>query len=179
MVARIAVMPVLTLVVALGTMVSGRVAPAPAAGHAVTAATPAPHAWQTALQAMDRELAADAIGAAELAWREAYIHAIRSREWAPLLAVGEAALRIGDHVDARRTYRARARESWLTALFRAQDRRSVHGVLDVTEAFGRLGDTGVVVQGLRIADRLTALDRSDDAVGRAVAVRKRLVPGVS
>jgi hypothetical protein len=179
MVARIAVMPVLALVVTLGTMLSGRAAPAPAAGHAVAAETPVPHAWKTSLHTMDRAIAATDTAAAELAWRDAYIHAIRSREWDALLAVGEGALRIGDHVGAKQPYRARARASWLTALFRAQDRRSVHGVLDVAEAFGRLGDTAVVVQGLRMADRLASLDGNADATGRAVAVRKRLVPGMS
>ena len=62
------------------------------------------------------------------------------------------------------------------ALFRARDHQSLDGVLAVTEAFGRLGDTAVVLQALRIAEGMAGRDTSKDVRQRALAVRKRLLP---
>jgi hypothetical protein len=131
-------------------------------------------AWQIALETMDRALAAGNISGAEMAWRHAYGLAIRSRQWPPLLAAGDGALRIGDHVLVKRPYRARAADAWRTALFLARAQQSVDGVLQVAEAFARLGDAEGVTQVLRIADGLAATDPSGEARRRVLDARQRL-----
>jgi hypothetical protein len=176
MIARTAVLPLLGVAVILGVITSGRGAPAPVVPQTVPADKSTTPAWQTSLRTMDRALAVRDIRAAESAWRDAYGHAIRSRRWEALLAVGEASLRIGDRWMLRQPYKARAREAWLRALFRARDQHSLDGVLEVTEAFRRLGDTGGVLKALRVADTMAGRDASDDARQRALAVRKRLLP---
>lgn len=175
-IARTAVLPLLGIAVILGVITSGRGAPPPVVLETVPADKPTTPAWQTSLGTMDRALAGRDIPAAESAWRDAYGHAIRSRRWPALLAVGDASLRIGDRSMRREPYEGLAREAWLRALFQARDQHSLDGVLEVTEAFGRLGDTGVVRQALRIADSMAGRDGSEDARERALAVRKRLLP---
>jgi hypothetical protein len=173
-IARTAPLSLLAVAVLLFAMTSARVGDAPAR-QVVADQKPAPPAWQTALQTMDRALVARDISAAEIAWHHAHGLAIHSRQWNALLAVGEAALRIGEHVAVRQPYRARAREAWLSALLRAREQRALDGVLAVAEAFGSLGDTNVVVQALHIADALAAHDASGDAQRRVVVVRTRLL----
>ena len=173
-IARTAPLSLLAVAVLLFAMTSARVGDAPAR-QVVADQKPAPPAWQTALQAMDRALVAGDISAAEIAWHHAHGLAIHSRQWNALLAAGEAALRIGEHVVVRQPYRARAREAWLSALLRAREQRALDGVLAVAEAFGSLGDTTVVVQALRIADALAAHDASGDAQRRVAVVRTRLL----
>ena len=46
-------------------------------------------AGQTSLKTMGRALAIGDVRAAESAWRDAYGHAIRTRQWESPLAVGE------------------------------------------------------------------------------------------
>jgi hypothetical protein len=145
--------------------------------QAVAGEVPAPPAWQISLEGMVRALTARDITAAEIARRNAYSDAIRNRSWEAPLAAGEGSLRIGDHVVARQLYRARAREAWLSALFYARARRSVHGVLRVTEAFVTRGDTDVAAPTLTIADNLAAFDASGDARRNVLTVRNRLLPG--
>lgn len=171
-IARTAPLSLLAVAVLFFAMTSARVGDAP---QVVADQKPAPPAWQTALQTMDRALVARDISAAEFAWRDAYGHAIGSRQWDALVAVGEGALRIGDHVATRQPYRERAREVWLRALFRARHQRALDGVLTTAEAFGSLRDTDVVIQALHIADALAAHDASGDAQRRVVVVRTRLL----
>jgi len=132
--------------------------------------------WETSVDAIDQALATCNISGAEIAWRNGYGAAIRSRQWEGLLALGEASLRIADCVHLRQPYRARAREVWRDALFRARKQRSVDGVLKITEAFATLGDTDAVIQALRIADRLAADDATGDARRRVAATREHVLP---
>jgi hypothetical protein len=129
-------------------------------------------AWQSALDTMDRALAAGDIGGAEMAWRHACRLAIRSRQWQALLAAGDGSLRIGDRVQLGQPYRARARAVWRDALFRARAQHSIEGALRVADAFARLGDT----QALGIADDVAAADASGAARRRVLEVRQRLTP---
>lgn len=171
------------LIVAMGTalaMVAARrtspmlVAPR-AAAEAVGAETRP--AWQMALDTMDRALAAGSISGAEMAWRNAYGFAIRSRQWQALVAAGDGSLRIGERLPVKRPYRARAAEAWRAALFLARAQHSVDGVLSVAEGFGRLGDGEGLTQVLRIADGLAAADPGGEARRRVLEVRNRLTPG--
>jgi len=173
------------LIVAMGTALTMVPAPrtsrmlvAPRAAAEAVGAETRP-AWQTALDTMDRALAADDISGAEMAWRNAYGLAIRSRQWEALLAAGDGSLRIADHVLVKQPYRARAAEAWRAALFRARAQRSVDGVLRVAEGFGRLGDAEGLTQVLRIADGLAAADPSGEAQRRVLDVRNRLIPTAS
>jgi hypothetical protein len=88
--------------------------------------------------------------------REAYIDAMRSGEWRDLIDVGDAALRIGEVEGFAETPRGAARQSYLTALYRAEAQRAVEGVLRVAEAFAALGDhaavEGCVAIAYRVAD---------------------------
>ena len=133
-------------------------------------------AWQTALATMDRALAAENISGAEMAWRNAYGHAIRSRQWQALLAAGDGSLRIADHVLVKQPYRARAADAWRAALFLARTQRSMDGVLGVAEGFARLGDKEGLTQVLHIADGLAAADPSGEARRRVLEARQRLTP---
>ena len=135
--------------------------------------------WETALDSMDRAVAAGDTSGAERAWRNAYRLALHSRQWQALLAVGEDSLRISDHVLVKQPYRARAREAWRDALFRAGAQHSVEGLLRVAEAFARLGDTHVVTQALRIADGVAAADASGTARRRVLEARQRLTPPIA
>ena len=83
-------------------------------------------------------------GRAIHAWRDAYGLALGSRDWAAMLLVGDAALRI-DAVTSRPSghptgFRAEARQAYLVALFRARDARAPEGVARVASAFEALGD---------------------------------------
>ncbi len=177
-IARTAVLPVLAMAVTVAVLISAHVGPSPAS-PAAAQSTPADPTWQTALEAMDRALDARDISAAEVAWRDAYVHAFRSRQWDALFAVGTGALRIGDHVAVQQPYRARARQLWLSALFRARQQRAVDGAIATAEAFAALGDVEAVKQALHIADQVAALDASGDAARRVASVRGRLRPGAA
>ena len=170
------------LIVAMGTALAMVTAPrtssmlvAPHAAAEGVGAETEP-AWQTALATMDRALAAENISGAEMAWRNAYGHAIRSRQWQALLAAGDGSLRIADHVLVKQPYRARAADAWRAALFLARTQRSMDGVLGVAEGFARLGDKEGLTQVLHIADGLAAADPSGEARRRVLEARQRLTP---
>jgi len=175
--ARVAVWPV--LIVALGTAGTlvtwspmlrtsiGIGASAEAVGAATTDAS------QTALEAMDRALAARDTSGAEMAWRNAYGLAVRSRRWQALLAAGEGSLRIGNGLVVKQPYQARAREAWWASLFLARAQHSVDGVLKVADAFEGLGDTDVVVQVLHIAESLAVADSSGETRKRVLEAQLR------
>jgi hypothetical protein len=136
------------------------------APHAV-----APHAWTTAL---DRVAAAIAEGddtEAMSAWRDAHAAALRSGQWEGMIAVGDASRRLGEGHGSRGESVARARQAYLTALFRARRERSVEGSLRAAVAFGELGDRHVLAQALRIAERQAGRDPVSRARVRAVAER--------
>src|SRR5262249_36280098 len=140
------------------------------------AETETPPAWQIALDAMDHAIAAGDISGAEMAWRNAYGLAIRSRQWQALVAARSGSLRIGERLPVRRPYRARAAEAWRAALFLARAQHSVNGVLRVAEGFGRLGDVEGLSQVLRIAEGLTAADPGGEAQRRVLEIRNCLTP---
>jgi len=131
-----------SLLIALAFIVLALTGVASIAGLLVTQSP----SWETDLQWVDEALAAHDVSGAVLLWRDAYGAALSSRGWEPMLAVGEASVRIGQT--------AKARQSYLTALFRARQQRSLEGVLRTTDAFAALGDEAVVAQGLRIAQEL-------------------------
>jgi len=165
------------LIVAMGTTLAMVTAPRTSrmlASPPAAAETETRPAWQIALDAMDHALAARDISGAEMAWRNAYGFAIRSRQWPALVAAGDGSLRLGDRVLVKQPYRARAAEAWRAALFLARAQQSVDGVLLVAEAFARLGDAEGATQVLRIADGLAVTDTSGEARRRVLDARQRL-----
>ncbi len=136
-----------------------------ATGHPVDSGPP----WAGHIGALDAALAHGNISAAEWAWYRAHGEALSSRGWEGMLAVGQAALRIGAGAGGPQAAAAKARPLYLAALFRARSQRSVEGVFQVGEAFAALGDQEVVAQCLAVADRLVA-DMPDPAArARAAA----------
>ncbi len=131
-------------------------------------------AWQSPLRGVDDALARKDVSAAVSAWHDAYLAGLGSRRWEGMLAVGGAALRVGEVAPARWAAHAKARQAYLSALLRARQARSLEGVLHATEAFAALGDTGVVTQCLRIAEDLVAGDPEGRGTQRVRALRERL-----
>jgi hypothetical protein len=141
----------------------------------LTAAVPttvAPRAWTTPLEQADAARRAGDTRAALAWWREAHAAALRSRQWEGMIEVGDAARRFD--ADA-----GRARQAYLTALFRARRQRSLDGVLSAATAFGELGDRDVLTQALHIAEREASPDPRDRARVRSAADRWTPAPVTS
>ena len=153
-----------------GTLALTNFAMDPVPGRAVDTGTP----WAAHIQRMDGALARKDVGAAEQAWHAAYLAALASRRWEGRAAVGDAYLRIGQVAGARKTAEAKARTSYLAALFYARQQGSLEGVLRVAEAFAALGDREVAEGCLRMADALAADARDPQARDRVRAYRERL-----
>lgn len=133
--------------------------------------------WAEQLQSMDEALGRGDAAAAQAAWREAYATAHASHGWPGMMAVGDAALRLGRATGTAVVSESRARRVYLTALFRARRDRSLDGVLAAGEAFGRLGDRDVVQQAAAIAADLAARSGDDLARRRVQAFRSQWVAG--
>jgi hypothetical protein len=123
---------------------------------AMPATAPKPPGWRIHLAEVNVALTRGDVSAADRAWREAHIEAVRTRAWLPLAEVGDAALRIGKSAAHRGPYEAKARDLYMGALIRARAERSVEGVQHVAGAFETLGDRSVAEQCRIIADSLSA-----------------------
>jgi hypothetical protein len=110
--------------------------------------------WNADLAAVDRAVDANDLARASHHWRAAYGSALRSQRWEPMLAAGDAAVRIGRAMGPTDRFDAAARQCYLGALFRAREDQSIEGVLRVAEALAQLGDTEVARGAVRIADGL-------------------------
>jgi hypothetical protein len=110
--------------------------------------------WEAHLAAVDAALAEGDVSAALSAWHAAYGAALGSRRWEGFADAGDAYLRIGRASTAPASAVPRARDLYLSALFRARDAGSLDGVLRIAAAFDNLGDRDVTVQALRMARRL-------------------------
>lgn len=148
------------------------------AGHTHSVSGDPTTPWAVHVQVMDDALKTKSISAAARAWREAYGSALGSRDWQGMIEVGEASLRIGQVAGTRQAAEAKARDAYLTALFRARQQGSLAGVLRAAEAFAALGDREVVEQSLRIADSLAARDPDPVARERVRALATRLADGL-
>lgn len=131
--------------------------------------------WATRIADMDRALGGGDAPGAQAAWREAYVTAHVTHAWPGMLAVGDAALRLGRAAGAVEVGQARARRSYLTALLRARRQGSLDGVLAAGEAFARLGDRQVVRQVIAIASDLAARSGDDEARLRVQGFRNQWV----
>lgn len=109
--------------------------------------------WSAHLRAVDVALEREDIPAAVEAWQSAYGAALGSRRWEGFADAADAWLRIA-RAGGRADGVPRARELYLTALFRARDAGSREGVLRAAAAFDALGDREVVTQAHRMASHL-------------------------
>jgi hypothetical protein len=134
--------------------------------------------WTAPLEAVERALTDRDVAGAEHAWREAYVAAVGSWRWEGPLEVGDAALRIGAVTGLHQAAAARARNLYLTALFRARQQLALDGVLQTAEAFARLGDRDTVAQCVRMAEALAADTADSGAAARVRAFAARLTDGL-
>jgi len=133
---------VLALIIGLLALAGGR---GEGTGRAsLTAPPPTDRALPIRLAAVDEALARRDMSRAVLEWRDAYGVALRSRDWAAMVSVGDAAVRIdriarlpSDHPTG---FRAEARQAYLRALVDARAVRSHQGITRVADAFAALGD---------------------------------------
>ena len=130
--------------------------------------------WTAQIRRMDEALSKGNTSAAEQAWHDAYVAALRSLGWEGMVEVGDAVLRVGEAAKSRGVSEARARGAYWTALFRARQERSLEGVLRAAEAFAALGDQEVAAQCARIAEGLAAQAQDARARARVQALRQRL-----
>ena len=137
-----------------GVLLTGGAAVARGSDPSAPRQTVAP--WTAHLASMDQALQAGDVHAAQNAWREAYGAALGSRRWEGFADAGDAAIRLGRASGSPSAGVPRARDLYLSALFRARDTGSLDGVLRVAQAFNSLGDRDVMIQAVRMADRLAA-----------------------
>jgi hypothetical protein len=106
------------------------------------------------LAAVDAALAKGDVTAAMRAWHAAYGATIGSRRWEGFADAGDAYLRIARASGSPAGGISRARDLYLSALFRASGAGSLDGVLRIASSLAELGDDEVVTNALRIARRL-------------------------
>jgi len=116
-------------------------------------------AWQPRLLKVEQAMARGDFAAAETLWREAYAVALKSRHWEGVIAAGDAYRALGARAGFRAASVAKARQAYLTALFRARSEGSLAGVLITAERFAELGDREVVEQCIRAARQVVAQSR--------------------
>ena len=125
--------------------------------HAI--GTEAQRAWQAQLLRVEQAMAAGDVARAELLWREAYAAALKSRHWQGMVAVADTYRALGARAGFRAPAVAKARQTYLTALFRARSEGSLAGVLITADRFAELGDREVVEQCIRVAQTVAAQSR--------------------
>lgn len=140
------------------------------------AATDAP--WAVPVSKVDEALAQKNVSAAEEAWLDAFVSALRSQRWEGLVEVGDAYVRLGKLAGFHTASETKARRIYSAALFRARQQGSLDGVLRVTEAAAALGARDVTEQGLRIADDLAARAPDPRIRDRVRALKERLTAPV-
>ena len=130
-----------------------------AGGPAAKPATP----WLAPIADTERALASGDLASAMASRHRAHLAALGSGNWEGFLAVGDAALRLGEASGDRLAMEPEARRAYRAALARARAQRSLDGVLRATESFARLGDHDVVERGIRMARDLAGTDRDAQA----------------
>ena len=130
--------------------------------------------WAQHLHRADAALRRNNVGGADRAWHDAYVAALGTRQWEGMLAVGDAALRVGDTPRARLAASTKARQAYLGALFRARDDASLAGLLDVAHAFAVLGDTALAIHCLQIAEPLVMADVDGPGAKKMRSLKDRL-----
>jgi hypothetical protein len=127
----------------------------------------------THLKTIDGALATGDVRGALRAWNAAYGLALGSRRWESFAEAGDAYLRITRASGSPAGGISRARDLYLSALFRASGAGSLDGVLRVASAFVELGDDEVVTHSLRIARRLAGANARPEQRDRLAELETR------
>lgn len=159
------------IVSTLGLMVPATTVVDVVADHAI--GTEAQIAWESRLLKVDEALERGDFAAAERQWREAYAAALKSRHWQGMLAAGDTYRVLGARAGFRAVAVAKARQAYLTALFRARSEGSVEGVLRTAERFAELGDGEVVEQCIHVARQVAERFRDPRAEEQVRAFTER------
>jgi hypothetical protein len=115
--------------------------------------------WQARLLRVEQAMADADYVRAELLWRDAYAAALKSRHWEGMVAVADTYRALGARAGFPAVAVAKARQAYLTALFRARSEGSLAGVLITADRFAELGDREVVEQCIRVAKKVAAQSR--------------------
>ncbi|MBI4610122.1 MAG: hypothetical protein HY726_14070 [Candidatus Rokubacteria bacterium] len=142
-------------------------------------AEPGDAPWTASVRKVEEALVQNNVSAAEEAWLDAFVAALRSHRWEGLVEVGDAYLRLGKLAGFHEVATMKARRIYSAALFRARQQGSLDGVLRAAEAAAALGDREAAQQGVRIAEGLAAQARDPLARDRVRAVEERLTVPVA
>jgi len=145
------------IVSTLGPMVLAATVKEVLADHAI--GSEAQLAWQARLLRVEQAMADVDYVRAELLWRDAYAAALKSRHWEGIVAVADTYRALGARAGFPAPAVAKARQAYLTALFRARSEGSLAGVLITADRFAELGDREVVEQCIRVAKKVAAQSR--------------------
>jgi hypothetical protein len=137
-------------------------------------ATAVPH-----LTGVDAALATGDVPGALRAWHEVYGAMMGSRRWEGFADAGDAYLRIARASGSPARGISRARDLYLSALFRASGSGSLDGVLRLAWAFAELGDDEVVTHSLRLARRLAGASPRPELQERLDTLQTRAVTSPS
>jgi hypothetical protein len=118
--------------------------------------------WARHLAIADEAAAAGDVTHALAAWHDAYGAALGSRRWEGFADAGDAYLRLTRAAGVPTSGVPRARELYLSALFRARDARSLEGVLRIADAFEALGDHEVTRHAVKMAAHLAVRGASPE-----------------
>lgn len=133
----------------------------------------APGPWAAGVDRVDEALARGDVDGARTAWRDAYLAAVEDPRWQGMAALGDAALSIGRAAGAPQACKVQARQSYVAALLRACQQRSLDGVLRAAGAFAELGDRETAERCRRIADELARRAAAPVAAAAPHAVLRR------
>jgi hypothetical protein len=111
-------------------------------------------AWRSQLERVELALEANQPSAAVRAWNGARAAALGARDWESMVAVGDAALHVGEATGAVGAGHAHARRAYMAALRRAEAVGSRDGLIRCAEAFAGLGDDDAADSVRRIAARV-------------------------
>lgn len=138
------------------------------------APSPSTPRWQELIRAVDATVESGETGAMLRAWQAASVEAQFDQGWQSMVAVGDAAVRIGRATGLRFAFGVKARQAYHVALFRSHRANFVDGVLAAAEGFAELGDAEVVTQCTSVALRLASNQPGADVAARIEVLRARL-----
>jgi tetratricopeptide (TPR) repeat protein len=123
--------------------------------------------WKTAIEKVEKELAAGNVTAALQEWRDAYRAATKAGGSEAFIEAGDAYRRIGEIAGKSESFGPQAREIYLIALSRARREECVECLLRIAEAFAALGDREQLRLSLRLAELFARQDPEAEADVRA------------
>jgi len=130
--------------------------------------------WHESIKKVDEAVASGDPGSMLRAWQAASVSALVDRGWASMIAVGDAAIRIGRATGLNIAFGAKARQAYHVALFRSNRLGDVDGVMQTAEGFAELRDRETVEQCLSVAARLLEANPNAALKEKLEGVRARL-----